>query len=102
MLRAMTTTTPNFDYKAMQEQVLDTIKQAQGFTLDAVKSVTDTVAPLVADLPKLPFADQFPTYDPSEAVEAGYAFVNELLAAQHDFTKQLLDTLRPVATAVRD
>jgi len=95
----MTTTTNTFDYKAMQDQFIDTIKQAQGFTLDAVKSVTDTVAPLVSELPKLPFADQLPAYDPTEAVNASFNFVSELIAAQKDFADQLIKAVAPLYPA---
>src|SRR5437588_633944 len=76
MVRAMSTTTDTIT--AVQEQVLQAVKQAQEFTVDAVRTVTDTVAPLVSDLPKAPFADQLP--DPAKAVESGYSFVEQLLA----------------------
>ena len=41
------------------------------------------------------------TVDPTEALEASFTFANELLAAQHDFTKQLIEALRPVAGAAQ-
>ena len=96
-------TTNTFDYKTIQDSVIEAIKQAQSFTLDAVRSVSDTVAPLVADLPRPPFADQLseslPT--PEEAVNASFAFVTELLSVQKDFADQLIKALYPVRSAAK-
>ena len=92
-------TTNTFDYKSVQDSVIEAIKQAQSFTVDAVRSVTDTVAPLVADLPKLPYADQLP--DPAEAVDAGFSFWNALLDANREFADQLLKAFEPFRPAAK-
>ena len=95
-------TTNTFDYKAIQDQFIEAIKTAQSFTVDAVRSVTDTVAPLVADLPKLPFtdtlADALPK--PEEALDASFAFINEWVSVQRDFADQLIKATSPLRASV--
>lgn len=82
----------------LEEQYFSAVKQAQDLALDAVRSVAGLVTPLVADLPSLPFADQLPK--PEETVEAGFAFVEKVIANQHDFVKQLVDavTVKPASS----
>ena len=81
------------DLNTVQESVLDAIKQSQSMTLDAVRSVTEFVAPVTSRLPKAPFADQLP--DPGAAVDAGFAFWTEVISAQRDFARELTQLLTP-------
>ena len=75
----------------MQDQYFDALKQAQGFVIDAVRGATDTIKPLVSALPSLPYADQLPA--PDEAVKAGFDFVEKLVAAERQFTSELVSVL---------
>jgi len=73
---------------SLQEQVLSTLSTAQGLALDAIRSVSDAVEPV---LPKdLPFADQLPKAE--EIVEAGFNFVQKVLETQHQFVKNVLES----------
>ena len=92
-------TTNTFDYKSVQDSVIEAIKQAQTFTVDAVRTVTDTVAPLVADLPQLPLVDQLP--DPAEAVNATFSFWNAILEANREFADQLLKAFEPLRPSAK-
>ena len=83
----MPTATP--DLTAVQDYVLDAIKQSQELALEAARTVADTVSPIVSALPDAPFADLLP--DPAATVDAGFSFATEVLSAQRDFTRQLVD-----------
>ena len=89
----MSTATP--DLTAMQDYVLEAIKQSQELTLEVARTVADAVQPLVSALPAVPFGDLLP--DPGETVDAGFAFAEQVLTAQRDFTRQLVDTYSPAA-----
>jgi hypothetical protein len=92
------TNAPTFDISTARDDLIEAIKQSQELTLDAVKAVAGIVSPIVDALPKSPFADQLPQLpQPSEAIDAGYAFVAELLEAQRDFNLRLAEALMPKA-----
>ena len=80
----------------LQDQVLDAVKQAQGFAVDAVRSWTGAVDGFVPDLSTLPFADQLPSA--AVAVEKSFDFVQTLLANQREFVRDLLVAAAPLVS----
>jgi hypothetical protein len=72
----------------VQDQYLSLVKQTQGFTVDAVRTISSVIQPLVRDLPPLPFADQLPSFD--GALEAGFDFVEKIVAIERDFAAELV------------
>ena len=77
----------------VQDQVIDTVKQAQDFVLAGVRSVADAVSSFAPELPELP-AD-VPT--PAEAVDSGFAFAKKMLDLQHAFVTEVLAATIPAA-----
>ena len=72
----------------LQEQVLSTLQSAQGLALDAIRSISDAVEPV---LPKdLPLVDQLPKAE--EVVNAGFGLVQKVLESQHQFVKNILES----------
>ena len=86
-----------FDPTAAQQNLLDAVKKSQNVTVDTVKTLADLLRPVTERLPQLPFADRLP--QPGAGIEAGYAFVEELLASQKAFAKELVEALTPAARA---
>jgi hypothetical protein len=75
--------------ESLQEQVLSTLSTAQGLALDAIRSVSDAVEPI---LPKdLPLVDQLPKAE--EVVEAGFKLVQKVIESQHQFVKNILESV---------
>jgi hypothetical protein len=79
---------------SVEEQALDGIKQTQDTVLSVAKSAVDTVAPYVPDLP-VSYPEQLP--EPAVIVDNLFEFAGKILAAQRTFTKQLLETVAPLA-----
>jgi hypothetical protein len=79
---------------SVEDQALEGIKQTQETVLGVAKSVTDTVAPYVPELP-VSYPSQLP--EPSVIVDNLFEFAANILAAQRSFTKQLLETVAPLA-----
>ena len=74
--------------ESLQDQVLGTLSTAQGLALDAIRSVSDAVEPM---LPKdLPLVDQLPKAE--EVVEAGFKLVQKVIESQHQFVKNILES----------
>jgi hypothetical protein len=74
--------------ESLQDQVLGTLSTAQGLALDAIRSVSDAVEPM---LPKdLPLVDQLPKAE--EVVEAGFKLVQKVIESQHQFVKSILES----------
>ena len=79
---------------SVEEQALDGIKQTQETVLGVAKSAVDTVAPYVPELP-VSYPEQLP--EPAVIVDNLFEFAGKILAAQRTFTKQLLETVAPLA-----
>ena len=79
---------------SVEDQALEGIKQTQETVLGVAKSVADTVAPYVPDLP-VSYPAQLP--EPSVIVDNLFEFAGNLLAVQRTFTKQLLEAVAPLA-----
>src|SRR5271154_7065335 len=78
----------------VQDQVLEAIKKSQEATLKVVSAWSESVAkiaPKLPEMPKLPLIDSLPK--PGEISDKFFSFAQELMAAEHDFVKRLLDAL---------
>ena len=89
--------TDTFDFAALQDSLLDAVKQGQERTIEAVRIVADLASPITNRLPKPPFADQLP--DPAASVDAGYEFVEKWLAVQRAFAKEVAAVLTPASAS---
>lgn len=79
---------------ALEDQVLETVRQSQEAMVKAVQTWADAGKNLVPDLPAMPFADQLPgTVD---LVENAFAFADRMLATQREFAAAILDAARPM------
>lgn len=85
---------PNEMITALEDQVLETVRQSQEAVVKAVKTWADAGKNIVPDLPPVPFADQLPAA--TDVVENWFAFADRLLATQREFTVAVLDAARPV------
>jgi hypothetical protein len=79
---------------SVEDQALEGIKQIDETVLNVAKSAVDTVAPYV---PELPVSYPATLPEPSVIVDNLFEFAGKLLAAQRTFTKQLLETVAPLA-----
>ena len=81
-------------FTALEDQVLETVRQGQETIVKAVQTWAEAGKNLVPDLPALPFADQVPgTVD---LVENAFAFADRMLATQREFAAAILDAARPM------
>ena len=81
-------------FSALEDQVLETVRQSQDAVVKAVKTWAEAGKSMVPDLPPLPFADQLP--NTVDIVENAFDFADKLLAGQRDFAAAILDAARPV------
>ena len=90
-----TTTTPA---AALQDAVVTSIKQGQELALSGISAWTDLAGKAfpVPAFESLPFATAVP--EAREVVDASFAFIEELLAVQKDFSVKLLDAVAPKKT----
>lgn len=79
---------------ALEDQVLETVKQTQDAVLKAVQTWAEAGKNIVPELPPLPFSDQLPAA--SEIVENAFAFADRLLKAQREFANAVLEAAKPV------
>ena len=78
-----------------QESFIEAVKANQSRTVDATRTVSDLLSPVTSRLPRSPLADVLP--EPGTVIDAQLAFVGELVAAQREYTHQLVDALSPSA-----
>lgn len=78
------------DDDRVDQQVLDAVKSNQAAVVDAVRTWAESVQKLIPDVDaaSVPGADALPS--PADLVDRAYEFASELLAAQRDFTHELL------------
>jgi hypothetical protein len=76
----------------IQDQFLSIVTKGQEITLDAIKTVVDTLQSVTPKIPSvdIPFADQLPK--PQEVVASGYEFAEKLLSSQRKFADELVKT----------
>ncbi len=79
---------------ALEDQVLETVRQSQEAVVKAVTTWADAGKNLVPELPALPFADQLP--NTVDLVENAFAFADKLLAVQREFAAAVIDAAKPV------
>jgi hypothetical protein len=82
---------------ALEDQVLETVRQSQEAVVKAVQTWADAGKSLIPDLPPLPFADQLP--NTADMVENAFNFADRLLASQRQFAAAILDAAKPVLGA---
>ncbi len=73
-----------------QEQVLAGLELGQRWVLGTLRTTAETldnVLPDLGKLPEQPFAQQLPS--PQEAVQAGFDFVEKLVASQRAFASEV-------------
>jgi hypothetical protein len=90
-----TTTAPA---AALQDAVVTSIKQGQELALSGISAWADLAGKAfpVPAFESLPFATAVP--EAREVVDASFAFIEELLAVQKDFSVKLLDAVAPKKT----
>ena len=78
----------------VQEQILEVIKRSQDATLKIVSAWSESVAkltPKLPEMPKMPMIDALPK--PDEVSDKFFEFAQELMNAQQEFVKRLIDAL---------
>jgi len=82
------------DETLIQEQILAAMKRSQEAALKVVSAWSESVAkiaPKLPEMPKMPLIDALPK--PNEISDKFFSFAQELLAAEQEFFKKLLDAL---------
>lgn len=85
---------------AIQDQVLDIVRQSQDATVKAVQAWSENVAKIAPSLPTLPgvpavpYAQDLPKAD--EVIDLGFGFAERLLSTQRDFAHSVLSAAQPV------
>jgi len=76
----------------LQDQFLSIVTKGQEITLDAIKTLVDTIQSVTPRIPSvdIPFADQLPK--PQEVVASGYEFAEKLLTSQRKFANEVVKT----------
>jgi hypothetical protein len=80
----------------IQEQYVETVKQAQDAVLTAVDAWTRTVKDAAGQLPIVPVP-----VDPNHVVDQVFDFAGTLLAAQRELAKNLVQTTTAVAETLK-
>ncbi len=81
----------------MSKQVVEGIERAHEFQSGAIERVREAVRSFIPDLGRLelPFADALPS--PQAVAKANFAFAEQVLRAQRDFTLGLIESLTSAA-----
>ena len=82
---------------ALEDQVLETVRQSQEAVVKAVATWAEAGKSLIPELPPLPFSDQLP--NTVDMVENAFNFADRLLATQRQFAAAVLDAAKPVLGA---
>ena len=74
----------------LQDQFLSTVRKSQEMTLDAIKTIVDTVQNITPKIPSInvPFADRLPK--PQDVVASSYDFAEQLLTSQRKFADEVV------------
>jgi hypothetical protein len=78
-----------------QETFIEAVKANQSRSVDAARTVSNFLSPVSSRLPRSPLADALP--EPGTVIDAQLAFVGELVSAQRDYTRQLVDAFASAA-----
>jgi hypothetical protein len=76
----------------IQDQFFSIVAKGQEITLDAIKTMVDTIQSVTPKLPSIdvPFADKLP--NAQEVVTSGYEFAEKLLTSQRKFASEVVKT----------
>jgi len=77
-----------------EDQILAMLGQAQTAVIDAVSTVSSTVAGYLPEIPELPYAEQIPSL--AEFVGLWFGSMERLLAVQKDYATALVEALAPI------
>lgn len=77
----------------VQEKVLEAVKEGQEALIGASRTWADAIAKATTDLPTPPWTAKAPEI--AEAVDGAYAFAGQLLDAQHQLVKGLIEAWTP-------
>ncbi len=82
--------------KEFQDQFLSTVRKSQEMTLDAIKTMVDTIQNITPKVPSVsvPFADRLPK--PTDVVASSYDFVEQLLSSQRKFADEVVKAAAPL------
>ena len=81
----------------IEDQVIDTLTEAQEPVLSAVRRAVELLDGVVPEV-SIPNAEKLPTA--RELVENQYEFATRLLKLNHDFALALLDAVKPIELKV--
>jgi len=73
----------------VQNEFLTTVKQAQDLSLKTIAATTELMSSMPKVDPNAPAQSIFPT--PTEMVERGFAFTNQLLEARKEYALKLAE-----------
>jgi hypothetical protein len=79
---------------SVQQELLTALKRSQEATIKVVSAWSESVkklAPSLPDMPKLPHLDSLPS--PGELSDQFFAFAKEMMVAEQEFVKRLIDVL---------
>jgi len=77
-----------------QDQIVATIKQAQGVAISAVSQVSESLGNVLPQLPQTSLSQRLP--DPAEVVGTTFGFAEQMLQTQKAYTLELLEAVAPV------
>jgi 3-methyladenine DNA glycosylase AlkC len=78
----------------VQQELLSALKRSQEATIKVVSAWSESVkklAPTLPEMPKLPHLDSLPT--PGELSDQFFAFAKEMMVAEQEFVRRLIDVL---------
>jgi hypothetical protein len=80
----------------LQDQFLSTVRKGQEITLDAIRTMVDTIQGITPKIPSvsLPFAEKLPK--PADVVASGYDFAEQLLTSQRKFADEVVKATAPL------
>jgi hypothetical protein len=88
--------------RAMQNEVLNTVRKSQEAVIDAIKTWVETVQSITPKVPavEIPGADKLPK--PEEVVASAYDFAEQLLASQRKFAEEVLKATGSLMPGTKD
>jgi hypothetical protein len=86
------------NHKTLSDLVIDQMKQVQDATIPVVESLSEAIARVVPQLPKIRIAR--PLAEPERAVKRGFDVAERILENQREFALRLVDALAPLRRKV--
>ena len=80
----------------LQDQFLSTVRKSQEITLEAIRTMVDTVQSITPKIPSvsLPYAEKLPK--PEDVVASSYDFAQQLLTSQRKFADEVVKATAPL------